>query len=249
MPDYHIVVDLEMNPVSTLSCHDCGMLKAETIEIGAIKIDAESNNIVDEFSCVVRPEFNQRIEPRITRMTGITTSEALAGVSFCTALSTFVNWIGPDHVKIYSWSTTDYFQLQKECFAKHIAFPDNLCDWIDFQAEYPQYIGYSRGKCFSLKDAASLIGTTINPSRAHRALYDAQITAELVLFALTEEYKNYNHQLANVLVNTHNPLTYSIGEACREKLAELMAQMKGFEEKEESHHGRKLIGTTAAFVR
>ena len=75
MPTYHIVLDLEMNPVSEFCCCTCNGLKTETIEIGAIKIDARTNQIVDEFSCVVRPQFNHRIEPQITRLTGISTSE------------------------------------------------------------------------------------------------------------------------------------------------------------------------------
>ena len=43
MPTYHIVLDLEMNPVSEVCCYTSNGLKTETIEIGAIKIDANTN--------------------------------------------------------------------------------------------------------------------------------------------------------------------------------------------------------------
>ena len=248
MSTYYIVLDLEMNPVSECCC-TCNGLKTETIEIGAIKIDAASNQVVDEFSCVVRPQFNPRVEPRITRLTGIRTSEVKSANIFAAALSEFVRWIGCDAATIYSWSPSDYSQLKKECIAKNIVFPDVFLDWIDFQAEYPKYLGYSRNKCFSLKDAANLIGTSIIPGRAHRALYDAQITAKLVLFALTEEYKHYTSRINDVMDRTHSSMTYSIGDACGGKLAALLARMSANEEREVSQYGRECNGTALAFVR
>ena len=249
MPTYHIVLDLEMNPVSELWCCTSNGLKTETIEIGAIKIDAKTNQIVDEFSCVVRPQFNHRIEPQITRLTGIRTSEVRTANTFCAALSNFVDWIGQDAAQIYSWSPSDYSQLKKECFAKHIEFPEALLDWTDFQAEYPKYLGYSQNRCFSLKDAAKLIGTSIIPSRAHRALYDAQVTAQLVLFALTEEYKHYTSRVNDVMDRNHSTMTYSIGDACGSKLAALLARLNDNEEREVSQYGCEFVGATPSFVR
>lgn len=248
MPAYHIVLDLEMNPVSALCCA-CNGLKTETIEIGAIKIDAATNRIVDEFTCVVRPQFNHRIEPNITRLTGITTREVRSAGTFCAALANFIDWIGLDDAKIYSWSPSDYFQLRQECRAKQIAFPEALSDWTDFQAEYPRYLGYSRNRCFSLKDAANLIGATMIPGCAHRALYDAQITAKLVLFALTEEYKHYTGKIQGHMAQSSSTMTYSIGDACGGKLAALLARLNDNEEREAPRNGKVYIGSTAAFVR
>lgn len=249
MPAYHIVLDLEMNPVSELCWSACNGLKSETIEIGAIKIDAGTNQIVDKFSCVVRPQFNHRVEPKITRLTGISTDEVRSASTFCTALSDFVDWIGHEDAQVYSWSPSDYTQLKKECFAKQIAFPEVFSDWVDFQAEYPKYLGYSRNRCFSLKDAADLIGTTIISSQAHRALYDAQVTANLVLFALTEEYKHYTSRISDMADRANSTMTYSIGDACGSKLAALLARMNTGEEREGSQYGREFVRATPAFVR
>lgn len=249
MPAYHIILDLEMNPVSPICFGECGGLKAETIEFGAVKIDAKTNQIVDEYTCVVKPQFNHRIEPHITRLTGISTRESRSGVTFKTALEDFILWIGQDEVKMYSWSNTDYSQLKRECGAKRIDFPEVFSDWTDFQAEYPKYLGYSQNRCFSLKDAANLIGATMISGRAHRALYDAQVTAKLVLFALTEEYKSYNSRVSDALVHAHSPMTFSIGDTCGGKLAALMAKMKEDEEREESRYGGRLAGTVPALVR
>ena len=100
-----------------------------------------------------------------------------------------------------------------------------------------------------MKDAANLIGTTIVPSCAHRALYDAQVTAKLVLFALTEEYKHYTSKIHDVMDRTHNTMTYCIGDACGSKLAALLAQMNENGEREVSKYGREFVGATPSFVR
>lgn len=246
MSAYHIVLDLEMNPVSVHNAGASHGLRAETIEIGAVKINAATNQIIAEFSCVVRPEFNNRIEPNITRLTGITTSEVRTAKNFSSALIDFSRWVGSDQVQIYSWSPSDYLQLYSECEAKHIAFPEALRNWIDFQAEYPKYLGYSQTRCLSLKDAARLIGTAVIPGRAHRALYDAQITAKLVLFALTGEYKHYTSSMAN---SGQRAMTYSIGEAYGSKLAALLARLNQSEEREVCQHGTEYLRTAESAVR
>lgn len=243
MCTYHIILDLEMNPVCAGMAPDGRELKTETIEIGAVKISAETNRIVDEFTCVVCPQWNHQVEPNITRLTGITTREARTGKHFADALVDFSNWVGSEPVQIYSWSPSDYLQLRGECAAKGIAFPAMLKNWVDFQAEYPKYLGYSKRRCLSLKDAAQMIGTTILPGRAHRALYDAQITARLVLFALTGEYRHYK---AN---SGQSAMTYSIGEACGGKLTALLERLRHTKESEVCQHGTRSIGTTEAPVR
>lgn len=249
MSSYYIILDLEMNPVSELSFSVCHGLRAETIEFGALKIDASTNQIIDEYSCLVRPEFNHRIEPKITRLTGITTSEVRPANNFKAVLSDFVHWIGNDSATIYSWSPSDLSQLRKECVAKHIVFPNELTDWVDFQAEYPKYLGYSKNRCLSLKDAAQLIGTTMSPSCSHRALYDAQVTAKLVLFALSGEYEHYTSRISNAMGVSRRTMTYSIGDACGGKLAALLARMNDNEEREVPQYDSEFARATAAFVR
>lgn len=246
---YHIVLDLEMNPVSEFHVSASHGLRTETIEIGAIKIDASTNEIVDEYTCVVKPEFNYRIEPKITRLTGITTNEVRLARHFQAALADFVHWIGTENITIYSWSPSDYAQIHNECAAKDIMFPTEFTNWIDFQAEYPKYLGYSQHKCLSLKKAAQLIGTTMIPGCAHRALYDAQITADLVLFALNGEYKHYKSRISTAMDNTNTTMTYSIGDACGNKLAALLSRLNDNEEREVPSYGAQYIGTAAAFIR
>lgn len=241
MSTYYIVIDLEMNPVDT-ALHACSGLYQETIEIGAVKVESGSNRIVSQFSRVIRPEYNSRIEPRITQLTGISTREVRHADTFHTVWCDFLQWIGTDPVRIYSWSNSDYLQLTQECAAKNIPFPAILADWVDFQAEYPDYLGYSNNQCLSLKKAARMIGITIVSRDAHRALYDAQITSQLVIFARSGAYRHY----ISSVNQEKSTMTYSLADACGGKLSALLAKMN---EKEATYHADRCHYAVEAYVR
>ena len=66
----HIVVDLEMNYVAKKS--DARRIcRMETIEIGAVMLDDNLQEI-SAFRTYVKPEYNDYIERKIKRITGIT---------------------------------------------------------------------------------------------------------------------------------------------------------------------------------
>ena len=67
---YHVVIDLEMNPVSREYNDIRKKLTDEVIEIGAVKLN-DSYEQIDEFQCYVKPEYGS-IKKHITRLTGIT---------------------------------------------------------------------------------------------------------------------------------------------------------------------------------
>lgn len=160
------------------------------------------------------------------------------------ALAIFVAWVGHFPSGFYRWSNTDLAQLTKECAAKHIPFPDELIDRVDFQAEYSKYLGYSEKQCLSLTDAAKLIGRSVSASKTHRALYDAQVASCLVLFVLTGEYKAYKSKLCNVLCFSEQPLTRSIRDAGGGKLAALLERKR-----EGPYYDSKFVGSVPVYIR
>ena len=126
MYSYHIVLDLEMNPVSKEHKNVYENLRQEIIEIGAVKLN-EHLEIVDTFDCFVKPEFNYQITPYINKLTGIKSSSAMNAESFATALKDFEAWMGNGaDTRIYSWSDNDLIQLKTECEFKEIPFPKNM---------------------------------------------------------------------------------------------------------------------------
>jgi inhibitor of KinA sporulation pathway (predicted exonuclease) len=90
----------------------------EVVQIGAVKLDAETLKITDELECLVRPRVNPVLSQYFTDLTGIT-NEMLdtRAVDFITAYRGFLDFVGPspiwafgrddlvfaDNLKLYGW--------------------------------------------------------------------------------------------------------------------------------------------------
>ena len=187
----HIIIDFEMNPIATGKIRVRNTtLGTEIIEIGAVKVNRDLE-IADRFHCMVQPAYSSTVCPDIVRLTGIKNREIAQACSLAEALTLLSDWIGTEEkTRIYSWSNSDLNQLKKECRAKDIPFPETMQRWLDFQAFFPQLFGLgNRHRKVSLKDAATSYGLTFESKKAHRALYDAEITAELLLPVLDGSYR------------------------------------------------------------
>lgn len=222
----YIVMDFEMNPVSKKNREARSKLHREIIEIGAVKLD-EDHNVVDKFKCYVKPQFNSEITPFITRLTGITSYEVCEASGFEDALYAFEKWIGYDTPsKIYSWSFSDLDQLNTECDYKQVKRPENMNNWIDFQAVYSEAMEYPNdcGK-MSLHAAAEQFGISMDCRTSHSALYDAEITAELVVPILSGEYKLQAELLKKTVLKETDQKGFCLGDSCAGALQQLLQQM------------------------
>ena len=82
----------------------------EIVQIGAVKLDAETLKITDEFECLVRPRVNPVLSQYLTDLTGITNAmldakggglhHGVSGVSrFCRAGSDLGLWARRSHLR------------------------------------------------------------------------------------------------------------------------------------------------------
>jgi len=188
----HIVVDLEMNNIRKKSeaRRVCTM---ETIEIGAVMLD-ENLQEISTFRTYVKPEYNDGIERKITRLTGITDEMVLNAPMFNEALRMFTSWcMGTgDEVTIYAWSDTDYQQISKEMLLKRYEVSEEekalfYNEWSDFQHEFDSHMGFERQ--LSLSMALDMAGIDFS-GREHDALDDARNTAGLLQIFRDEELFN-----------------------------------------------------------
>lgn len=188
----HIVVDLEMNNIRRKSAarRICTM---ETIEIGAVMLDDDLREVA-AFRTYVKPEYNNGIERKISRLTGITDEMVLNAPSFADALRMFTNWCQGtgDDVTVYSWSDSDYKQVMKEMLLKgyEISDEEKLIfekEWSDFQHEFDTHMGFERQ--LSLSMALDMAGIEF-AGREHDALDDARNTAELLQVFRDEDLFN-----------------------------------------------------------
>ena len=66
----HIFIDLEMNPISKEFPAEKEACRAEIIEIGAVRLDADYN-LTDRFTLFVRPRYSSELNRHVAKLTGI----------------------------------------------------------------------------------------------------------------------------------------------------------------------------------
>lgn len=185
----HIVVDLEMNNIRRRS-EARKICTNEIIEIGASMLD-ENLWEIGKFQIYVKPEYNDVIVPKISKLTGITNEMVANAPTFSVAFKQFTDWCLniKDDVMIYAWSNTDHSQIMKEIQLKQYKLSEEehkLMEhgWTDFQNEFDIHLGFERQ--ISLKLALDMAGIDFN-GRQHDALDDARNTAKLLRVFKDEE--------------------------------------------------------------
>ena len=185
----HIVVDLEMNNIRRRS-EARKICTNEIIEIGACMLD-ENLWEIGKFQIYVKPEYNDVIVPKISKLTGITNEMVANAPTFSVAFKQFTDWCLniKDDVMIYAWSNTDHSQVMKEIQLKQYKLSEEehkLMEhgWTDFQNEFDIHLGFERQ--ISLKLALDMAGIDFN-GRQHDALDDARNTAKLLRVFKDEE--------------------------------------------------------------
>ena len=208
-----IILDFEMNPVAK---GNNNKLSNEIIEIGAIKII--DNEVVDRFQSFVKPAFSNNISPTIRRLTNINESNLRHAPYFSNALHIFSEWIGGGNTKFYAWSESDYQQFQAECLVKQVEPPSKMKEeWEDLQVVYHQKMGADiTKKKTALKKAAEQSGIPMDKRLAHRAPYDADITAQIFLLLNTGRFQKQAAILRDALQENHKKSSNTmLGDICR----------------------------------
>ena len=177
----HIIVDLEMNKLAKGYKEERFICGREIIQIGAIVLDDQYQEI-GTFNTLVKPQYNDRVEPYYSKLTGITTEMVQNAPEFETAIRMFFFWcVSMDEARIYQWSESDLDQITKELALKQIQLePEYLSlleDWSDFQKEFGDELHISRS--LALKMAVDMAGLDFD-GEAHNALNDARTTAALL---------------------------------------------------------------------
>lgn len=209
----HIVIDLEMNALGKKFKDEKLICGREIIQIGAVLLDDEYLEI-GYFNTLVKPQYNERIERKFEKLTGITTEMIQNAPVFTEAMEQFFSWCHSikDDIYIYQWSESDYEQILKELELKRICLDSKdaelLQDFQDFQKEYGEMLGLS--KAVSLKDAVMYAGVDFS-GKEHDALDNAKNTATLLRIVRIPELCKM--ALENV-INAFNtkPIGTSLGD-------------------------------------
>lgn len=217
----HVVVDLEMNPVSREFREVRRKLNEEVIEIGAVRLD-ENFQQEAEFQCYVKPEYGP-IKKHITSLTGITQAMVADKKTYAACFQDFVDWVGEEETKIYSWSMSDIKQLRSECRYKLPDFDIEWLNarWVDLQQEFDDRLGLHNS--LALKHALGAMDHKFEGTQ-HTALADAINTSAIL--TLMQDDAKFKETMKPVLeiLQPKDDLSSSVGDLCPE-LAKLQKDL------------------------
>ena len=206
----YVVIDLEMCPVAKEKRRyfHC---RHEIIQIGAALMN-EDLEIVDTFSCFVRPRFG-KLDAFIQGLTGICWADLKDAPCLEDALQQFLAWLPEETVTAAAWSNSDESQLRREMTCKSISSEEintRIGSWVDCQAMFGRKM--NRKRCYSLQEA--LIAADIfSEGRAHNGMDDAYNTALLFRKLLTEDELRLNPYYEEARRQDRgNALQFSLGD-------------------------------------
>ena len=216
----NVVIDLEFTHVPK-ALRQTSDLFFEIIEVGAVKLAADGS-VVGEFSRMVKPTLASGVAPSVHRITGICDEDLIGASTLPVVLDELAAWIGTGRTRMVTWSPSDLAQVTAECRSKGIdaALPHR---WLDIQRLYPRLMGMPK-RSVALDEAADWCGIANDKASAHRALYDARMTAELFRMMAAGDLSAQRAALAAQVHARPSDCSASIGSACG-GLAQLLASL------------------------
>ena len=178
-PALWLVVDLEA------TCDRRGFPRdqMETIEVGAVLVDAATATPIDEFQTFVRPVVRPWLTPFCTELTSITQHEVDHAPVFADAMAAWGRWLAPhtagrDFV-FASWGRYDRHQLEQDARRARCTLPVGDRH-VDLKSEFATARGIRR--C-GMARALHAVGLPLEGTH-HRGIDDARNIARLLPFIL-----------------------------------------------------------------
>lgn len=155
----------------------------ELIEIGAVKLDTELNEI-SRFSALIKSTFTKKLSGRFQRLTNITTEEMnQKGMTFAQAVALYTEWAGDNAVTL-TWSNSDLYVLLENFRLRNnsnnIPFIKKFIDLQKFVQNEMILMGNNITSQISVANAAISLGISIDGLGLHRALDDSLLCAEIL---------------------------------------------------------------------
>ena len=175
-PEQYLVVDLEA------TCDAKGFPRAEreTIEIGAVLVDAQTFAIQEEFQSFIQPVRHPHLTDYCTQLTGIQQGTVDAAQGFSDVFSRFTSsMVEGRKVLFLSWGGYDRRQLRRDCRFHETNYPFE--GHGDMSLAFIEHAGLTRR--ISLTSAVAHVGLSIEGAH-HRGLDDARNLARILPWCL-----------------------------------------------------------------
>jgi DNA polymerase III epsilon subunit-like protein len=199
----YVVFDLEYNQQDrennrlawTMRTRKPKYLKAEILQIGAIKVD-ENLKYVSNFKMYVRPKFLPKVSEHVLNLLGVSENYIkINGLYFNKVFSEFERFIGQDECTFVTWSGcgNDINVLSNNLRVWGIKFNINNFRHIDLQQVIMKK--HNLKQQLSLEKTAIEYGINFNNSQLHDAYTDASITRELLKRIGINEVETYAKEI------------------------------------------------------
>lgn len=166
----YIIFDLELNSKPFKNRHP-----NEIVEIGAVKLDENLNNLGD-YQSYSKPRIYKKLFKVVKNKTNINQEDINNAEEFNKVIYDFRKWIGNDCI-LCSWGHDDIHHLRTNCKFNRVNsrwFKES----IDIQKQFSRIFGLPKGQVFSLKNALDMLEIPVE-QELHRADTDAWYTAEI----------------------------------------------------------------------
>jgi len=151
----------------------------ETIEIGAVLVDPDNLEPLDEFQTFVRPVVRPLLTAFCTKLTSITQADVDEAPVFPAAVEAWAAWL-PGPVRFASWGAYDRTQLLQDARRHGVTMPFDLDAHLDVKTAFAHQRGTRR--C-GMARALERVGLPLEGTH-HRGIDDARNIAKLLPFAL-----------------------------------------------------------------
>ena len=177
MPKDFFVVDLEFTLFTTREGRPRGFF-SEIIEIGAVKIDSETNETTGRIENFVKPHFFPKQAKEGMAFSMITDKDMKTAIDFSAMLEKINALYIPRETHFVTWGGADYSVIKQGCARHGLPNPIRNEDRLDLAEEYRLWFGDANTT--SLKDAADEQLITVD-GLWHTAYSDAVKTSKIML--------------------------------------------------------------------
>jgi len=176
------VVDFEFTQYTKRDGRPRGFF-SEIIEIGAVKIDGDTNEITGQIQNFVKPTFYPRQAQEGMAFSMITDSDMKTAIDFGAMLEKIESLYIPGKTWFVSWGGADYSVIAEGCERHEVPNPVFYEDFLDLAEAYKLWYGDARTT--SLRDAADEQQIDIE-GLWHTAYSDAVLAGKILLLLMED---------------------------------------------------------------
>ena len=168
----YIIIDLEATCWKNVM--DFSIM--EIIEIGAVKLDCDTLEVISEFPRFVRPVVNPLLSDFCKELTSITQKEIDEAETFNIIFPQLLEWIGDEDYKLVTWGNYDPKQFEIDCRRHNIDLPEKFENrHINLKKEFAKQ---KQCRPCGMKQALRILKIPLEGTH-HRGIDDARNIAKI----------------------------------------------------------------------